>query len=94
MASNHQAETIIGKIPLRTELRGAVEVMLRPEELFLDEGDDAVVEAVEFYGHDAVYLTQLFNGPVLRARVLSTPRFRPGDRVSIRHTGRPTMAFL
>jgi hypothetical protein len=52
------------------------------------------VEAVEFYGHDAVYLTQLFNGPVLRARVLSTPRFRPGDRVSIRHTGRPTMAFL
>jgi iron(III) transport system ATP-binding protein len=94
IASNHHAETIIGKIPLRTELRGAVEVMLRPEELFLDEGDDAVVEAVEFYGHDAVYLTQLFNGPVVRARVLSTPRFRPGDRVSIRHTGRPTMAFL
>jgi iron(III) transport system ATP-binding protein len=93
IAFDHYAETALGKIPLRAETRGDVDVMLRPEELLLEEGDNAVLEAVEFYGHDAVYLTQLFDGPLVRARVLSTPRLRPGDRVSIRYSGRATVAF-
>jgi iron(III) transport system ATP-binding protein len=93
VASDHHADTRIGRIPLRSEARGPVQVMLRPEEIVLDGGVDASVEAVEFYGHDSVYVVRMTDGPVMRARVLSTPRFRVGDRVRISYSGRATVAF-
>jgi iron(III) transport system ATP-binding protein len=93
VASDHHADTRIGRIPLRSEARGPVQVMLRPEEIVLDGGVDARVEAVEFYGHDSVHVVRMTDGPVMRARVLSTPRFRVGDRVGISYSGRATVAF-
>jgi iron(III) transport system ATP-binding protein len=93
LASDHHAETRIGRIPLQSGARGRVHVMVRPEEVVLDDGADAVVEAVEFYGHDAVHVVRMADGPPLRARVLSTPRWRVGDRVGVGYSGRATVAF-
>jgi iron(III) transport system ATP-binding protein len=93
VASDHHADTRIGRIPLRSGGRGRMQVMVRPEEVVLDDGADAVIEAVEFYGHDAVYIVRMADGTKLRARVLSTPRWRAGDRVRVGYSGRATVAF-
>jgi iron(III) transport system ATP-binding protein len=93
VASDHHADTSIGRIPLRSGRQGRVQVMVRPEEVILDDGVDATIEAVEFYGHDAVYVVRMADTPPLRARVLSTPRWRVGDRVQVGYSGRATVAF-
>ena len=92
-ASARGAETIVGRVPLRTEASGAVEVLMRPEDVLVDRGDTATVEGVEFYGHDAIYIVRADAGPQLKARVLAAPEFRPGDRVALLHSGRAATAF-
>ena len=92
-AAAGRAETALGPVPLSTDLAGAVDVMVRPEQVRVRAGDGAVVEAVEYYGHDAVYLVRTRNGPVVRARVLAVPEFRPGDRVALEYAGGPTMGY-
>jgi iron(III) transport system ATP-binding protein len=103
VAGGTTARTTIGSVPLRTETRGEVDVLLRPEALRLlpadahddngDSGQPAAVEAVEYYGHDAVYHVRVDGGPPLRARTLATPAFQQGDQVTLTYTGGPTVAF-
>jgi iron(III) transport system ATP-binding protein len=92
-ASGRMAETPLGPIPLRTEVNGSVEVLLRPEELLVHSGDEASVESVEFFGHDAMYRVRSADGACTLVRVLAVPEFRVGDRVSLKYSGRPTVAF-
>lgn len=92
-ASGRVAETVLGAIPLRRDHSGIVEVMVRPEEVLVVAGDSAVVEAIEFYGHDSVYVVSDGRGETFRCRILATPEFRVGDRVELKHSGRPTVAF-
>jgi len=87
------AETFLGRILLREPVDGELEVMVRPEEILVGEGDEGIVEGVEFYGHDSVYDIRLGSGRWVRARVLATPRFRAGDGVALSYSGRPTVAF-
>src|SRR5215204_3107805 len=64
------ADTVIGRVPLRAELAGHVDVLLRPEQLRVSAGEAATVDSVQYFGHDAVYLTRLPGGAALRVRVL------------------------
>jgi iron(III) transport system ATP-binding protein len=87
------ADTPIGRVPLRAELRGDVDVLLRPEQLRLSAGRAATIDSVQYFGHDAVYLTRLPGGAALRVRVLDAPEFRPGDTVDLDYVGGPTVGY-
>jgi iron(III) transport system ATP-binding protein len=93
VAASGLADTPVGRVPLRDELHGDVDVLLRPEQLRVAAGRQATVDAVEYYGHDAVYLTRLPDGAAVRVRVLDAPEFRPGDRVDLDYVGGPTVGY-
>ncbi|HEU5082007.1 MAG TPA: TOBE domain-containing protein, partial [Acidimicrobiales bacterium] len=87
-------------IPLRTEVEGSCEVLLRPEDLALcppgERGDGCrpvSVELVEYYGHDTVYLVTLDDGTRVRVREVSVPRFERGDAATVRTNGQAAVAF-
>jgi iron(III) transport system ATP-binding protein len=57
-------------------------------------GVAATVELYEFYGHDTVYLVRPDGvAATLRVRAGSAPRFRRGDRVTLRYAGPPAVAY-
>ena len=87
------AETALGDVPLTEPARGSVEVLVRPENVALAEGGPWTVEAMEFYGHDTLYVLTTDDGAPLHARAAAAPRHRPGDRVSVRYAGPPTVAY-
>jgi iron(III) transport system ATP-binding protein len=93
LADGRSASTAIGTLPLDTARSGAVEVLVRPELVEVREGDHGRILGVEYYGHDAVYLVSTGHGPTVRARILSSPRFRPGDTVDLGYIGGPTPAY-
>ena len=92
-ARGRVASTPIGSVPLRTDADGAVDVLVRPEQLRLAPGDSGVVDRLEYYGHDAVYHVRRDNGALVRVRVIDTPQYRPGDRVDVRFDGEPTASY-
>jgi iron(III) transport system ATP-binding protein len=93
VAAAGRADTPVGRVPLRGALHGDVDVLLRPEQLRVVAGRQATVDAVEYYGHDAVYLARLPDGAAVRVRVLDAPEFRPGDRVDLDYVGGPTVGY-
>ena len=93
VASGSVAETPLGRIELRSDASGAVEVLARPEYVHVEAGDAATIEDIEFYGHDAVYIVRPDVGRSIRARILRTPEFGPGDRVELSYRGTPSVAF-
>ena len=92
VATNGHASTAVGEVPLAGPVRGPCEVVIRPEYLVVGRGDQGVVSAVEFYGHDTTYQLAL-NGMNLVARVIAAPDFAPGDRVSVSYAGPGAAAF-
>jgi iron(III) transport system ATP-binding protein len=92
-AVGDKADTAVGPVPLCDERHGEVDVLVRPEQLAVSAGRQAVVERVEYYGHDAVYLVRADGGPLVRVRVMATPRFGGGDRVDVRYVGDATVAY-
>ena len=87
------ARTPVGAVPLQAPRTGAVQVMIRPERLLAAPGGAATVEAVEYFGHDAVYRVRLADGEVVRSRVIGAPALGAGDAVTLAFTGAPTVAF-
>ncbi|HEY3143776.1 MAG TPA: ABC transporter ATP-binding protein [Acidimicrobiales bacterium] len=100
------ATTMVGAVPLEQEAAGAVQVLLRPEELRLEPGSSngsgngngdscATVELREYYGHDTVYLVRADadTSSTVRVRAGSVPQFSRGDRVVVRYSGAPAVAF-
>jgi iron(III) transport system ATP-binding protein len=92
-ARDGEAETAIGRIPLHTMAEGPVEVMVRPERVLVVPGDTAVIDGIEYFGHDAVYRVRLDDGALVRSRVIGAPLLGPGDRVDTEFTGTPTVAY-
>ncbi|MGE3621825.1 MAG: ABC transporter ATP-binding protein [Acidimicrobiia bacterium] len=96
-ADGSRASTGLGVLDLRDERSGPVQVLARPEELRLEAAGDgagtAVVELVEYYGHDCVTFARLEGGEVVRVRAGSAPRHARGDRVVVRYAGGPVVAF-
>jgi iron(III) transport system ATP-binding protein len=94
VADCDRATTPVGPVPLQVApAPGEVDVLLRPEDLVVRAGDGASVEAVEYYGHDAVYLVRPDAGPLVKVRVIAAPVFRRGDRVDVAYEGGPTVAY-
>ena len=84
--------TPFGPVSLHQPVRGAVEVLVRPEHLHIAAGHEAVVEFVEYYGHDTVVVARLTNGRSIRVRATSTT-VRVGDPIAIEYCGPATMAY-
>jgi iron(III) transport system ATP-binding protein len=99
-ASRGRVECVLGTLLVSGFVPdGAVEVMLRPEQIAITAPGagrlDAVVHAVRFFGHDAVVELDVPDGAgvtVLRARVVGAYALAPGDRVGIDVIG-PVRAF-
>ncbi len=87
------AETAAGPVKLTKQSDGPVIVLLRPEELRLADGGDAVVELTEFHGHDTVYLVRPPRGPILRVRAGSIPMYRRGDQVTVTYAGTRAVSY-
>jgi len=86
------AHTPVGDVPLARPAHGAVEVVIRPECIAACRGQDAVVERIEYYGHDAVIVTSSSGCPV-RCRVMGRPPYDTGDRIGLEYVGEPSVAF-
>ncbi|MFN7148786.1 MAG: ABC transporter ATP-binding protein [Microthrixaceae bacterium] len=93
-AAGDTAATLLGRVPLVTPTTGAVDVLVRPEQLELvptaDGGDaggvQATVELVEFVGHDTTYLVRA--GDVeLQVRRPSMPIVARGEQAQLRYVG-------
>lgn len=91
-AVNGYATTLVGEVGLACRAEGRCRVVVRPEHITVSEGDQAVVSAVEFYGHDTSYSVAVA-GRTLTARAIAAPRFVPGDRVALAYSGPPVVAF-
>ncbi len=87
------ASTRIGRVPLQDETVGIVDVLIRPEEVVVEPGDDGEVVAIEYYGHDAVTTVRFTSGEHVRSRTTGAPRFAVGDAVSVRHSGAASVAY-
>lgn len=81
----------LGRFPVATELRGPVEVVIRPESLVIGRpgGDvpsgaaDGRVRGRSFFGHDQLVQVELASGRVLRSRSLGDTPWVAGDEVRI-----------
>ena len=91
-ASGSSAETSLGAVRLRRPVDGPVTVLVRPEHLRVADGSGATVTAVEYYGHDTVYLLDVGGLPV-RARCTGAPRYGRGDAVDVSFAGDAATAW-
>ena len=103
-AAGARASSAIGPLELQESLTGAVDVLVRPEQLVLSGLDDesagapddcgaATVQLVEYYGHDHVSVVVLDDGTTLRSRAPGAPPYRRGQRVGVRSAARSAPAF-
>ena len=92
-ATGDRVTSLIGDVPLKTPAHGAVDVLIRPEDLHVGDGDDYLVSLVEYYGHDAMVTVSLAEGVEVLARVPARVGLFRGDRVAVSYSGEPTVAF-
>ena len=91
---DHSVHCELGSFPIHDRATGDVDVLLRPEILQLEQSDDgaAVIEWIEFYGHDQRIGVRLQNGNELVVRADASQMFSGGQRVNIRLQG-PVQVF-
>lgn len=88
-AADGVAETVLGRFPAALGLRGAVDVVVRPESIAIGTGDTAVasvpgrVVARSFHGHDQLVQVELANGVVVRSRCAGSAPWHRGDDVRV-----------
>ncbi len=93
MASGETADTTLGSINLCHQAHGPVDVLIRPEEVTLVDGAQAVIKRVDFFGHDTLYVVSSEDAGELRCRTGGVPTFKVGDRVNLQHSGAVTVSF-
>jgi iron(III) transport system ATP-binding protein len=94
-AHGRTVECELGTLDLQHEISGAVDVLLRPENVVLaPAGADAPcrVRSVQFFGHDQLIGVTLGSGALLEARLGPNFVYAPGQPVSVRAEG-PVMAY-
>jgi ABC-type Fe3+/spermidine/putrescine transport system ATPase subunit len=103
-AAGTSASSAIGPLDLQVATSGAVDVLVRPEQLVLSGLADApgavptdcgaaTVQLVEYYGHDHVSVVALDDGTTLRSRAPGPPPYRRGQRVAVSSAARSAPAF-
>jgi iron(III) transport system ATP-binding protein len=87
VAGDGRATCALGTVVVESGQRGAVEVVVRPEQIEFRRAGDGVaaqVSEVSFFGHDAdVRLSLLEDGPPIVARVHGADAPAPGARVAL-----------
>lgn len=85
-ATGHRgyADTPLGRF--KTDLRGPVSVVVRPEDVHLSIGEapNAVVAMTEFFGHDQLVTIAFPGGIRVRSRIGPRPNYAVGDNVRAR----------
>ena len=83
------AACALGTIPVTGEREGAVDLMVRPEDIRLDPDAPLQAEVVrtEYYGHDQVVFLRLPDGEIVRVRVLQGASYAPGEVYGLRLAG-------
>ena len=78
------ADTPLGRF--KTDLKGPVVVVVRPEDVQLTVGPrpNAVVSHSEFFGHDQLVTLALAGGTRVRSRLGPRPNYRSGDSVNVK----------
>jgi iron(III) transport system ATP-binding protein len=97
VASGGTVECALGRVATTSTHDGKVTVILRPEQLELDESNNATaprgtVVASRFYGHDGEIDVRLANGEVVVARLHARLLPQVGAEVALRVTGQ-VLAF-
>jgi iron(III) transport system ATP-binding protein len=91
-AHSGTAQCSLGSLAVEPQLRGPVEVVLRPEQLSLEPQGAATVQLVEYYGHDTMIFVSL-GDEQLQVRCGPTAPYVRGDRVRVTFTGDVASAF-
>lgn len=86
-----QAATMCGDVAVDSP-DGDIDLLLRPEQLELTNGDIATVDLVEYYGHDTMVFVSVGDS-VLRVRSGPEAHYARGDRVGVRFVGTQAVAF-
>jgi iron(III) transport system ATP-binding protein len=103
-AVGDRASSAIGPLELQSSHTGAVDVLVRPEQLVLTDlgsaatdsangAGAATVQLVEYYGHDHVSVVELDDGTILRGRGPGAPTYRRGQRVCVSSAAGSAPAF-
>jgi iron(III) transport system ATP-binding protein len=83
-ASSGGVKCELGTLTTKNKVEGAVEVMLRAENLTIAEGGTpAVVQSVEYFGHDQLVTVRLSSGTTLEVRLPATQSLSPGENVGV-----------
>lgn len=79
----------LGSVAAKSDLSGAVEVMVRPERLKLDGDGSVPVEVVhsDYFGHDQLATVRLPSGSTLKVRLQPGRNFEIGSRTSLSLAG-------
>ena len=81
-ATGDRADTSLGSIPLAESTRGRCRCSCDRRAIALEPGEGGVVELIEYYGHDSLYVVRTDDGASVRSRAAAAPELRRGDRVS------------
>lgn len=78
------AESEVGRF--KTDLKGRVIVVVRPEDVQISIGETPNAEVIssEFFGHDQLVTLALASGRLVRSRIGPRPTYEPGDHVRVR----------
>jgi len=90
-ATDGFADSPCGRVPVSIT-NGAVDVLFRPEQLEIVDGDDATVDLVEYYGHDTMVFVQS-NDDLLRVRCNADVELKRGQRIGLNFIGTQALAF-
>jgi len=99
-AAEGVADCELGRFAADQALRGAVEIVLRPERVVIEadgapartgDAPEARVLGRSYYGHDQLVQLELASGLRLRSRTAGSASWRPGDLVRLRITGPVTV---
>ncbi|MDR7251528.1 iron(III) transport system ATP-binding protein [Nocardioides sp. BE266] len=90
-AHEAHATCALGEVVLTEPATGAVSLMIRPEQVYVDlahdEGVRGEVEEVSYYGHDCAVQVRLADGTSVLSRMSGVRHPAPGDVVHLRVTG-------
>jgi iron(III) transport system ATP-binding protein len=95
MAHGQTAETAIGRIALLTEQQGPVKILVRPEQLAIEqrEGSEGIrVERIEYRGSDYRIFLRL-ETTILEVSVKEPFSLQRGDYVNVSFRGHPAVAY-
>ena len=91
-AAGTTATTAFGTVPLRSSAHGPVSVLVRPEHLIVESGQEAEITFVEYFGHDSLISCRLADGTELYVRSPHTG-LSEGDWVRLRCVQIATIGF-